>query len=147
MPKLYVFAVCDKVILDARGTASLISLFNEVHAILQPGTDIPPNAVAPKEWAVYVSWEQEPADAGKEYEQILQIISPDGSVFQQLKFKFTFASDKTHQQNTGNVLGFPIGREGTYTVKMWLEHNNAIVCEPPTISLRVKYDRTESPSS
>ncbi len=142
MPKLYVFAVCDKVILDANGTASLISLFNEVHAVLASGTEIPPNAVAPKEWAIFVSWKQEPEDAGKEYEQILQIINPDESVFQQTGIKFTFARDKTHHQNTGQVVGFPVGREGTYTVKMWLEHNKVTVFEPLTISLRVKHVRT-----
>ena len=140
MAKLYIFAVCDKVIVDSSGTASLISLFNELQVGLMPQTgSLPPDAVAPKEWAVFTSWRKEPEDIGKEYIQVVQILNPDGSIFKEERIKFTFGADKTHHQNTMNTIGFPVGREGTYILKMWLEHDATTAVDPVSIDLRVKY--------
>src|SRR5271157_362574 len=82
MPKLSIFALCEKVIMDKEDRASLISLFNTISAqILPTNQAIPSNAVAPKEWYVYTSWETEPEDIGKEYRQVVQLLYPNGEPF------------------------------------------------------------------
>jgi hypothetical protein len=143
MPKLHIFALCEKVIEDREGTASLISLFDQISAHILPGTkQIPPNAVAPKEWCAFTSWKIEPEDVGREYRQFIQLLYPNGEQFgQALHFSFTPQADKTHQQVSINGLGFPVGQEGLYTLKMWLEHNGSVIFESPPIIIKVNYQK------
>jgi len=143
MAKLYIFAVCDKVIIDQSGTASLIGLFNEVRAFLPPDSlSIPQNAVAPKEWFIFASWLRQPDDVGKEYRQLVQILYPDGTLFaQQSEARFVFEVGKSLQQNTVNIPGFPVGKPGIHTVKMWLETGGSIAFEPVSIDINVIHDR------
>src|ERR1700722_14259893 len=89
MPDLYTFVACDKVIIDDSGVASLISLFGNVIITLPQDAEIPPNALAPKEWALFASWDYELDDDGKEFLQIVQILFPDGKFFiERLETKF-----------------------------------------------------------
>jgi hypothetical protein len=135
MPQLYVFAVCEKVIIDQNGIPSLISLFTRVN--FSPATDIPGNAIAPKEWSIYTSWDWEPGDEGREYKQVLQILYPDGSPFMpRQEQRFVMQPNTKHQINTP-VLGFPIGQWGTYTVRMQLEHNETVIFQPSPIRLEL----------
>jgi hypothetical protein len=143
MAKLYVFAVCDKVIQEQSGPASLISLFSEVHAVLPPEVEsVPSNAVVPREWFIFTSWEQQPEDKGKEYREVIELIYPDGTVFAKpIEIKFVFQPDKSHHQTAANVLGFPIGQRGVFTVKMRLETGGSIVFGPESIHINVVHDR------
>lgn len=143
MAKPYIFVVCDKVIIEQSGTASLIGLFNEVHAVLPPEVQsVPSNAIAPREWCIFTSWEKEPEDEGKEFRQVVQITYPDGKEFaKQSAIKFVFQPGKTHHQNTANALGFPIGQLGLFTVQMWLETGGSTVFGPVSIRINVIHDR------
>lgn len=142
MVRLYIFAVCDKVILDASNTASLISLFNEVHMKIPEGSnEIPGNSVSPKEWAVFTSWKHDSEDAGEGYEQLLQVLYPDGSVFKESKVEFSISPEKTHHQVTFNLLGFPTGRPGSCHVRILFQRNGKTLLEPDPVELRVFHDR------
>jgi hypothetical protein len=82
MPTLYIFTICEKVILDKEDRASLISLFNTISAQVLPNSEgIPLNAVAPKEWWAFSSWETKPDDIGKEFRQVVQLLYPNGEPF------------------------------------------------------------------
>ena len=146
MPKLYVFAICEKVVMDKDDRASLITLFNQITAqILPTSPEIPPNAVVPKEWWAFSSWETEPEDDGKEYRQMIQLLYPNGEPFgPPVGATFSPSSGKTHNQVAINAPGFPIGQEGPYTLKMWLEHGGSVIFEPPPIIVRVKYQKLDA---
>jgi hypothetical protein len=142
MPKLYVFAACEKVILDQAGVPSLISLFTKLKMLL-PGQlgDVPGNAVAPKEWAVFTSWDRLPTDEGKEFNQCLQVLYPDGKVFfENRELKFAMKPGE-RQHNAVGILGFPIGQKGDYTIRMWLEEKGSVAAEPVEIRLEVEIER------
>lgn len=146
MPKLYIFALCEKVVIDKEEKASLIALFNDVVAqILPTNKDIPPNAVAFKEWWTFTSWEIEPEDIGKEYRQVIQLLYPNGKPFgEPIGMNFSPQSGKAHQQVVLNGMGFPIGQEGPYTLKMWLEHGGSTIFESTPIVVTVKHERLTS---
>lgn len=149
MPKLYIFALCEKVIIDKEDKVSLISLFNNISAqILPAAPEIPTNAVAPKEWWAFSSWEIQPEDIGKEYCQIVQLLYPNGEPFlAPIRIKFSPEIGKTHQQVTVNGMGFPIGQEGIYTMKMWLEHGGSTIFESAPIIVKVSHKKlAEIPS-
>jgi len=142
MPKLYVFAACEKVILDQAGVPSLISLFTKLKMLL-PGqlADVPGNAVAPKEWAVFTSWDRLPTDEGKIFNQCLQVLYPDGKVFfENRDLKFAVKPGE-RQHNAVGIYGFPIGQKGDYMIRMWLEENGSVVVEPVEIRLEVEIER------
>ena len=129
MPKLLVFTACEKIIIDDNSNPSLIMLLHAVTVTPSAPTakDIPKNAVTPREWAIYASWEREEGDENKSYAQWLQILWPDGNEFERQALPFTFT--KRYQQNRINIKGFPIGQPGLLTVNLWLESEGAKVTE------------------
>lgn len=142
MPKLYIFVTCEKVIIAKDEQTSLISLFNVMNVMIPTDqTDpIASNAVVPKEWVIFTSWEREPQDDGKEYSQIIEILYPDGTHFAKPRdFKFTIPAGKSHYQCTTNVNGFPIGQLGMYTVKMRLERNAETISGPTSIKINLQH--------
>ena len=148
MPKLHIFAICEKVIMDKEDKSSLISLFNEISVqILPTAGEIPANAVAPKEWSAYDSWKIEPEDVGKEYRQMIQVLYPNGDPFgPPAGVNFSPQSGRAYQQVMINAMGFPVGQEGPYTLKMWLEHGSSIIFESVPIIVNVSHKRlTEMP--
>lgn len=141
MIRPYILAVCDRVILDANNTASLISLFNEIHVkVAAENAEIPGNAVAPKEWAVFTSWEYLPEDIGTGYIETIQVIYPDGTVYKEHQVPFELNENKRLHQVTLNIAGFPIGQEGMYHLKMWLDRNGQRVYEAAPIGIKMQYE-------
>jgi hypothetical protein len=124
MPKLILFAVCEKVILDGAGNASIINLVHGVEAAnMQQGpiiAPIPKNAVSPIAWSIFAVWKPTSGDSGKEFSQQVEILQSDGTVFKAITAPFRFEAHRNHQ-NTVNVLGFPVGQAGDVTINMWLE--------------------------
>jgi hypothetical protein len=124
MPRLILFAVCEKVILDGAGNASIINVVHGMEvAVSQQGPivgPIPRNAVAPNPWSTYAVWKPTPGDTGKEFLQKIDVLWLDGTIFNTIATPFKFDGNRNHQ-NTANVLGFPVGQVGDVTFNMWLE--------------------------
>src|SRR5579863_1752666 len=109
MPKLLLFAPCEKVLVDElTRTTSLIGVLQELHYKVPPGTPIQPNALLPLNWQVISLWqEEEPADAGVEFEQRLVLENTAGQALfaNEVKWRFTRPSHRM----VANVPGLPIG--------------------------------------
>jgi hypothetical protein len=110
MPKLLLFAPCEKVLVDEASKAiSLIVILQEVHYKLPPGTTLPPNAAIPMNWSVISLWQQEqPADFGVEFEQRLVVENSAGATVMANESKWTFAADRNHRI-VANVPVIPLG--------------------------------------
>ncbi|MGO9269192.1 MAG: hypothetical protein ACLQOO_02855 [Terriglobia bacterium] len=140
MLKPYVFAICEKVVLDAKGTASLIALFNKVEVQILPSIEsVPPNAIAVTPWAIFVSWEIEPDDIGKKFLQVFEVFFPDGSLFHEQRIELVPQEGKTHHQIHAQFQAFPIGQQGNYSVKMRLEQDGVKLFESSIIKINVAY--------
>src|SRR5579864_4084683 len=139
MLRLSVCVVCEKVVFSQEHVASLINLFTKIGIALPAGApEIPPNAVTPKEWAVFSSWDTEPGDELKEYLLCTQVLYPDNSPFGEVsKIKMNIERNNRSQVAT-QVAGFPIGQIGFYTIKVWVEENQRTAVEP--IELRVELE-------
>lgn len=109
MPKLLLFAPCEKVLIDEQTkTVSLIVVLQEIHYKVPPGTQIQPNALLPMNWSVISLWqEEEMKDAGVEYEQRLVLENNAGTALfaNEVKWKF----ERPSHRIIGNVPGIPIG--------------------------------------
>ncbi len=143
MLKLYVCVACEKVIIDQDGVASLIGLFNKLTLTPQKNQEIPKNAVAPKEWAVFSAWDTEPGDELKEHLFCLQIFYPDKSQFGEIfKNKMKVELNKRSQVKT-MIPGFPVGQPGFYTVRNWIEESNKMVAGPIEFKMEVEILKQE----
>lgn len=131
MLKPYVCVACEKIVLTKDNVASLINLFSKITvAVPANSPEIPGNAVAPKEWAIFSSWDTEMGDELREYDFCTQIFYPDGTPFGEPgKVRIPIESGK-RAQITVQILAFPIGQTGSYTVKTWIEERQTKVLGP-----------------
>ena len=151
MLKPYVCIACEKVIIDqpiegsppgTSGTASLIGLFSKIIAATFPGTSefpqIPPNAVVPKEWAIFSAWDIEPGDEKIKYIVCTQILYPDNSPFGEINRTVLKIEANKRSQNVIRIPGFPIGQTGFYSVNTWIEENEQKVFGPIEFKIEVE---------
>lgn len=138
MLKPYVCVACEKVIINQDGVPSLIGLFNKIIIAVPNVEELPKNAVAPYPWAVFPAWDVEPGDELKEYDFCVLILYPDKSQFGEvMKSKLKIETNKRSQIKV-EVLGFPVGQQGPYTIRAWLEEGNEAVFGPVEFNLAVE---------
>lgn len=132
---------CEKVILTADNVASLISLFNKIAVVVQNETELPKNAITPKEWAVFSIWDTEPGDELKDYTFCNQMFYPDQTQFGEVhRVKMKIELNKRSQVNL-QIAGFPIGQMGRYTVRTWIEENQRVVVDPIEFKIELEITR------
>jgi len=140
-PRVHV--ACEKVIISADGVASLISLFSKMIITPPAGIEIPKNAVAPKEWSVFSLWDTDPGDELKEHTLCTQVLYPDGTPFMDAnKTKMNIELNKWSQAYV-QILGFPLGQLGKYTVRTWVEENQQRVSGPFEFKIELEVSRQE----
>jgi hypothetical protein len=140
MPTLRLATICEKVIMDTNAVPSLIGLFSELKISVPQGTSFPANAVAPKEWAVFCTWECTMDEAGQEFQQVFVMTSSVDEVFGPPQIiKFTPQRDRLSQNVVANSQGVPIGREGKVTVTTHVELEGRTVVPPLALSFDVRY--------
>jgi hypothetical protein len=142
MPKLILFAVCEKVILDGLSNASIINVLHGIEAAsAQQGPiigPIPKNAVAPAPWSIYAIWKPAPGDAAKEFSEKIEILWPDRSAFNTITAPVKFEASRNHQ-STVNMVGFPVGQVGDVTINMWLESDGNRIGETSSWTITVTH--------
>lgn len=118
MPKLLIFAPCEKVIIDQNNNPSLISVIQELVSPLPPDTQIPPNAMGLMRWDIFTLWQQETGDDQKEFVQDCALVGPTESsgIQGSMAFRFTGLAHR----NIMSIYGFPLANVGRYELKLWL---------------------------
>jgi hypothetical protein len=122
MPRLLLFAPCQKAIIDRQdNSVSMIQILTQIKiGQLKPegGGDIPPDAIIPLNWAIVTEWLQLPGDEGKQFEDRVEIVRPDGTVLVDAISPFAFTL-RSHF-NTVLLSAFPAGQWGEITLKLSL---------------------------
>ncbi len=144
MPRLVIFAVCDRILIEDKGTVSLIKIADEFTVTIKGDTKIGRDAVGPTEWAIFTKWEKTSGDDDKEFVEIIQALWPDKSEFKRIEFPFRFQPDKKRQQNRFEIVGFPVGQEGPVTLNMWLEVDSKRIGEIHTWTVNVKHETAKA---
>jgi len=109
-------------------------------------TNIPANAVVPKDWAIYSSWDNEIGDEQKEYIICTQIFYPDKSPFGVAGKNPLRIEPNKRSQNIVRLNGLPIGQTGLYTVRTWIEENEQTVVGPIEFSFALETKLQDQPS-
>ena len=118
MPKLLTFAPCEKVLIDQNNNPSMISIFQELHVEVTPA-DLPEGSAIPIRWDVFTLWLREVSDAGKRFEQVCELLTPDGK--KAAGGSISFEMTKDTQRNVMTLMGFPlIPSGGQYLLRLSL---------------------------
>lgn len=147
MPKLLVFAPCEKVIISQdENNPTLIAVLTEMGAQyhLESGAELPENISLPMRWAIFSMWQQEPRDAGKSFRQRIEFWSPaNKQMFKEQDHEFTF--EKPIQRVVMHLPGFPAGN-GVWTLKTYIAEKDAPFQKEPiaTYPIIIKVVKTES---
>ena len=145
MPRLTTFLACEKVIWEKETEVpTLVAIIGGVKAqyVPIPGEPvaIQPNALAPRAWAIFTVWECRGEDVGKTFHQKSEIITPSQSVFEEMKADLPFVAKDGLNNNSINIMAFPVGIEGIWRVKLWLESKDGQVLIPEAyLPIEVKY--------
>ncbi len=117
MPRLLFFAVCQKPIIDREdGSISLMTIINGLKLPAQVEQPVSSDAATSFGWGAVAQWRQVPEDAGKTYEQRIQIIRPDGTGSGDSVILFAFLENIHTNAIRGD--SFPVGPSGEYTVRL-----------------------------
>jgi hypothetical protein len=134
--KLLIYTACDRVLQDPVHGASLITVFHGLAFKVQEGIELPPNAVMPKEWAVFTKWGLEREEVGKQYVSKLEIYWPDGTEF----IKFSLEALQPIRDGLmfiSRITGFPVGQTGNLRILQTLESEGSIVFGPEELIIKV----------
>jgi len=130
MPKLQLFAPCEKVLIDQQNTVSLISVLQELKVQVPETGPMPPaNAKAAYKWDVLTEWARTDDDFGKRFEQRIALFDPAGKPTE-LSTTTAINTEKATNRIVATILGFPIGSLGRYTLKLWLSENGQETPQP-----------------
>lgn len=120
MPRLLLFAPCDKLIVDELGNPTLVCVIENINVEVKKDTPIPDDVFSPKEWDVVTLWYSEPGDASKKFKQRFQFELPDGKAVMKSEIEFQMKENDRHRNNI-HITGFPVGKPGRCLARVWLD--------------------------
>jgi hypothetical protein len=135
MPKLLIFAPCEKVIIDQSNNPSLIGVIQGLMSPLPAQTIVPKKSMGLMRWDIFTLWQREEGDGEREYVQECQLIDPDGSTTIQASIRFKFIAS-THR-NIMSMYGFPLGDVGDHLLKLWLRDPSGTIREIASFPLTI----------
>jgi hypothetical protein len=122
MPRLLLFAPCEKVIIGlVDNSLSLISVMTELHVAIPH--DVPSNPPATVmgygSWSVLTLWEQLASEGdSSSFEQRITLADPFGVGC--IETVTPFQMTKQEHRIFGTIPGFPVSPAGTYTLRLYL---------------------------
>jgi hypothetical protein len=121
MPKLSILAICEKVIFDTDGPATVVSIFENMLYQVQDAP-LPEKAILPNQWSIFTQWETDPREVGQQFTQISVVTAPDGSEFSRIEVVFSKVDPTKHIQRVRvNLRSIPIWIEGRVRVDVFLK--------------------------
>jgi hypothetical protein len=122
MPRLLLFAPCEKVIFDKdANTVSLITILQDIAISVPSDVQIPEDAQAPMVWHALSMWYDESGGDGRQYEQKIELCGPDGKILTSTISQFTMSLSSN--RINARFVGFPVGQFGQYALKLSLREN------------------------
>ena len=109
MPKVLIFAVCEKVILSTENTVSLITIMEAIRIGVASNTPSDIQLVARTIWYAFSLWQREEGDKdGAHYHQKVELILPDGKMALETQpIDIEFAQGRHNNHGVFQMLGFP----------------------------------------
>ncbi len=140
MPKLLVFAPCEKVIISQdENNPTLIAILSNIAGDIESPEPLEKNALGPMRWQIFTLWQKVPSDGLTIFEQRIRLVSPSGrTVFdapQQLQL-----TAQAHRM-TAALGTVPIGENGDWELQLFLHVKDTPIPDSPlaTYPLQIKF--------
>ncbi len=150
MPRLGSLLVCEKILTDAIGKPTLISIFQKMSAVVPEGQEMPNSTLAGAPWSVFSEWFFTADEATRSFEQVFEVIMPDGTP-SPIKGRVTLKEISKEKQLGNrcfiNVFGFPISQVGFVTMNVWLESNSERVTDVFSAYVEVEHNKEAPPGA
>ena len=119
MPKLLIFAPCERVILgQGDNSASLIVIIQQMQFHIPPGQQIPQGAGVASRFSIFSQWHRLPTDAARIFEQ--RIVLSIGNENPILEAVSEFQMTERLHRSIANVPVLPVMHPGEYSLKLFL---------------------------
>jgi len=116
---------------------TLIAVFHDFGVIVPAEAEVPPNALLPKEWAIFSKWQlTSPDEADQTYKLLLEVFWPDGSLLVKQDTIVSVTKKDVMAFITRNN-GFPMGQNGIVRIVMSLYVGDKLAHDPVTLEVRV----------
>lgn len=142
MPRLILFVPCEKPLIGADNSLSLINVLQSITLI--PASDEAKEAGTPvSPWHIVAMWMREAGDdsEGVRFQQRVTMTGADGRVL--LQTLTEFAMPKLYHRNMGRIEGFPVLPEGEYTLAVSVKNvNDTEWIEKGTYPIRINPHRS-----
>lgn len=140
MPKLLVFAPCEKVIISQdENNPTLIAILSTIGGEADSAEPIDPKAFAPMRWSVFSIWQRVEGDNQREFIQTLRIVAPSGRIPMDAPQHFTM-TEESHRiiAQFGQI---PAGEPGNWEIQLFLHENGLQRPQEPiaTYPLQIRF--------
>jgi hypothetical protein len=113
MPKLLIFAPCERVIVDDIGKqVSMVSVLES----LTVAFGVPEDAVVPLPWMVLAFWRREEGEEDKEFEERVQLVLPNKEIYAEDRVKFKMI--KPNHRVRHSFFGIRVGMAGDNFIRL-----------------------------
>lgn len=129
MPKLLLFAACEKVLIDQHNNISLIGVLQDAQVAIPAQPTVPAGAKVrlPMKWDVVTLWAKTDE---RSYEQRVALFDPSGNptgIDSTLDVEFR---GKQGMRNVVTIFGLPVYEMGVYVLKLWLREKGQDFGDP-----------------
>lgn len=114
MPTLVLSVPCEKPILGADNSLSLINVMHAITVNVVTNDNLDETAIGLGEWHNVTIWRREPGDENKRFQQRMIITDPTGKARYQSLAEFEMT--KPFHRHVTKVTGLPLVPEGGYTI-------------------------------
>jgi hypothetical protein len=119
MPRLLIFAPCERVILgQGDNSASLIVVIQQLQFHLPKGQEIPKDAGAAARFAIFSQWHKSAGDEGKTFEQRILFVVNDEKT--RLEAVMEFQMPDRLYRLIANINVMPVLQPGEYSLKLFV---------------------------
>jgi len=115
LPRLILFAPCGRVIVGMDdGAVTLVGLLDGIEAATDADGALAP--VADLRWDYLAVWQAGSDDAGRTFEQRMEVVRPDRTVAAEARRAFAFETPTVRVR--GSVAGFPVAMPGVHLIRL-----------------------------
>jgi hypothetical protein len=143
MPRLGSFLICEKIIIDQQQKPSFISAFQGLTSLIAEGQEMPKDTLAGTPWSVFCEWFFSEDELSQGFEQVLEVLLPDGSpspIKGRLPLK-ELTKDGQGTRSYVSMFGMPVSQTGFLSVNVWIESNAERVTDVFTYRLKIEHSK------
>jgi hypothetical protein len=148
MPRLGSLFICERIIEDKLSKPTCVSIFQKIRIAGSKDAGVPKETLAAMQWAVFCEWFLSQDERLKKFEQVLEVLLPDGSPS---PIRGRLALSELGEPDLGvrtyvYMFGIPVSQAGLISVTVWLESDGERITEIYSYPIKVEHISGPAPA-